>query len=170
MWVHEEYERRYHQNDIALLLLSEKSTFKPICLPSIYELFDHDNKGIVAGWGQTEHKAVSDVMRKATLNIWKQQECTDSVGHHYPDGANMTNVICGFKPGHGSCSGDSGGPLICRSVRPYKGRSRFALEACGIVSLSPKCGHVFSPGVYTRVSQYIPWINNIVNSENTAGE
>ena len=170
MWIHEEYERRYHQNDIALLRLSEKSTFTPICLPSIYELFDHDDKGIVAGWGQTKDKDVSDVLQKVTLDIWKNSECAESIMSYYPDGSNATNLICGFKPGHGSCSGDSGGALICRSARPYLGRTHFALEACGVVSRSPKCGHVFTPGVYTRVSEYIPWINNIVQNKTTAGE
>ena len=167
MWIHEEYERTYQQNDIALLRLSEESMFTPICMPSIYELFDHGDKGIVAGWGQTEAKDASDVVRKAELNIWKNAECEGTFSSDYPAGTNTSNLLCAFRPGHGSCRGDSGGPLICRSYRGTSqgGVSHFAYEACGIVSQSPKkCGLVYKPGVYTRVSQYIPWINNIVKS------
>lgn len=38
--------------------------------------------------------------------------------------------------------GDSGGPLVCNKV------------ARGIVSF----GHDNPPGVYTRISNYLPWI------------
>ena len=93
MWIHEEYERKYQQNDIALLRLSEKSTYTPICMPSIYELFDHGDKGIVVGWGRTEAKEASDVVRKAELNIWKNSECEGTFSSDYPVGTNTSNLL-----------------------------------------------------------------------------
>ena len=33
----------------------------------------------------------------------------------------------------------------------------------GIVSYGSGCGRAYSPGIYTRVSFYLPWINSIMN-------
>lgn len=45
-----------------------------------------------------------------------------------------------------SLQGDSGGPLVCNKV------------AQGIVSF----GYNSPPGVYTRISNYLPWIKKIM--------
>lgn len=51
--------------------------------------------------------------------------------------------------------GDSGGPLQLRLADPYCMYSQI-----GIVSFGEVCAT--KPGVYTRVSHYISWIENIV--------
>lgn len=54
-----------------------------------------------------------------------------------------------------SCDGDSGGPLMRQS---YK--KRWYLE--GVVSFGNRCGLEGWPGVYTRVADYISWIQQNV--------
>lgn len=55
------------------------------------------------------------------------------------------NVTCGPTP-----QGDSGGPLVCRNM----------VE--GIVAWGSRvCGNRKKPGVFTRVSTYIDWIENV---------
>ena len=49
-----------------------------------------------------------------------------------------------------ACSGDSGGPLVVR--REEDGRA----EVIGVVSWGIGCGVKGRPGVYTRVSQFVP--------------
>lgn len=54
-----------------------------------------------------------------------------------------------------ACAGDSGGPLM--STRVIDGIPRRILV--GIVSFGPtRCGSADIPGVFTRVSRYVPWI------------
>ena len=56
--------------------------------------------------------------------------------------------------GKDSCNGDSGGPLVTRSSKttPFFqiGLVSFGTEGCGLGV----------PGVYTRVAQFLPWIES----------
>lgn len=59
--------------------------------------------------------------------------------------------ICGGVPegGKGECNGDSGGPMV------YNGMQ------VGVVSWSVKpCTRPDYPGVYTKVSRYVDWIES----------
>ena len=53
-----------------------------------------------------------------------------------------------------SCQGDSGGPLICVENNTPILR--------GIVSFGKGCGRPGLPGIYTRVSTYIDWIDDTI--------
>ena len=55
----------------------------------------------------------------------------------------------------GTCDGDSGGPLACRSTTDGK------WVLIGILSFGPQdCSSRDAYSVYTRVSSYVNWINN----------
>ena len=74
-------------------------------------------------------------------------ECKEGYGsEYYPE-----SMICAGVGGKDSCQGDSGGPLTCSG------------ELCGIVSWGYGCAEPGYPGVYTRVTSYIDFINGIVN-------
>ena len=57
-------------------------------------------------------------------------------------------------PGVDSCTGDSGGPLICeRNGKP---------ELTGIISYGKKCGIQGYPGIYVNVFRMRDWIEEKV--------
>ncbi len=55
--------------------------------------------------------------------------------------------------------GDSGGPLMFPFVN--KERTELTFHLGGITSYGYGCGDPEYPGVYTRVAQFIDWINQV---------
>ncbi|XP_023195817.1 duodenase-1-like [Xiphophorus maculatus] len=104
----------------------------------------------VAGWGQTgTHHAGVDDLRVVNVSILNPQLCREKWGNDFP-----SNVICagGYNTDKGFCQGDSGGPLVCNGV------------AVGVVSFNNQkiCNYPDVPNVYTDISKYLQWINNIM--------
>lgn len=60
-------------------------------------------------------------------------------------GGNQANL-------HDACQGDSGGPLVCESDRH--------MTLVGIISWGIGCGQKDVPGVYTKVANYLDWIQD----------
>jgi secreted trypsin-like serine protease len=56
--------------------------------------------------------------------------------------------------GKDSCQGDSGGPLM--KYMNDNGQNYWYLA--GVVSFGKGCGREDTPAIYTKVSEYIPWI------------
>ncbi|XP_071539888.1 trypsin-1-like [Panulirus ornatus] len=149
--IHEGYSRVSLDKDIALLRLSKPVVFgadiKPICLPCHFTLTSlSGEKGMVTGWGTTSYRGEqSDVLKEVELPILTTSECQKYLGK-----AVTENMICTLKPGHDSCTGDSGGPLSWAKDSHY--------YLVGLVSWGRGCGDEGSPGVYTKVTKYLSWI------------
>lgn len=63
--------------------------------------------------------------------------------------------------GQDSCQGDSGGPLM-QPIFDENSRT-FPYYQIGIVSYGIGCARTDTPGVYTRVQQFLDWIQEKVN-------
>ena len=92
-------------------------------------------------------------MQQASLSVMSNRDCrralAPSLRRHSE--VNERNQICAVDAVSDSCKGDSGGPLLLKG----EGTERIQI---GIVSYGPRnCGSGL-PGVYTRVSAYIDWI------------
>ncbi|KAI5706880.1 hypothetical protein M8J75_012174 [Diaphorina citri] len=156
-FLHEKYDKAEIKSDIALLKLGRKVQFtnfiQPICLP-IKQYWQHDFAqaiATVAGWGYYTYTTgkdpkLSTVLRKLKVKVWSQAECLD----YDPE---VEKQICaGGEKGKDSCNGDSGGPLV------WKNNDTRKHYLIGLVSYgTPECG-IGSPGIYTRITAYLPWI------------
>ena len=63
--------------------------------------------------------------------------------------------------------GDSGGPLNCPVTKFRPGQPQYKI--CGITSWGAGCGNNGYPGVYTRVSKYIDWIDQHTGDYSNGG-
>ena len=153
------------QNDIALLTLSRPVPFsrriQPVCLPAA----DADHTGSsadLAGWGYTEFNGEgTSVLQEVSLTVVNEQQCERTYqklrafNTDFPGGFQGTKLCANGADGASkdSCRGDSGGPLVYRTtVNPRR------YQVIGVVSTGHGCGNPEYPGIYTKVSKYIPWI------------
>ncbi|XP_016391648.1 mast cell protease 1A-like [Sinocyclocheilus rhinocerous] len=143
-------------NDIMLLKLSKKLNngkgVKTIKISSKDKPLKPKTKCKVAGWGQTEQENMVNVLLATdvlTINSSICQTMWKEVRVKLPN-----NVLCagGFETKSGACQGDSGGPLVCSGT------------AVGIVSfnLSQNCDYPNVPNVYTEISKYRAWIEEVI--------
>lgn len=164
---HPNFQISNFKNDIAILKVETEMKFatpyiQPACLPA-YE--NRNYTGIMAtvtGWGRTgEYSGTSNEVRKVEVPIMSLDECRQNSG--YVPTRITDNMMCaGYIEGQkDSCQGDSGGPL------QIAGSKAGTMEVVGIVSWGRGCARPNFPGVYTKISNYIDWVDSNIDNECT---
>ncbi|XP_031626099.1 apolipophorins-like [Contarinia nasturtii] len=167
---HPNYSRLTMKNDIALIRVTKRISFKynisPACLQTDVNDIHVDVPLIVTGWGRTTDKNLntSNILMKTQLKTMPLSECNKTLSKWnkiaklspYQDGISH-GQYCAYDPQarNDSCQGDSGGPL------QYYSDSTFVATVVGIVSFGESCGTAW-PAIYTRIAYYIDWIEGIV--------
>lgn len=152
---HEKFNSWTVENDIALLKTkqsirsSTKEFSNSICLPTSGQQFN--GMGLISGFGTTsEGGSTSRQLLTTPLDILPDQTCSSVYNWEYKTpGMMCAGVMSGGKD---TCQGDSGGPLAVKSESGY--------TLAGITSFGRGCARANTPGVYTRVSQYVDWIRD----------
>ncbi|XP_048511501.1 serine protease snake-like isoform X2 [Athalia rosae] len=156
--------------DLALLKLDQDiklgSDIRPACL---YTEFDTTPlQAWATGWGVTGlGEEQSDELLKARLDVVDNVDCAMKLNRSaaIPRGVVPSMLCAGDLSGDwrsDTCQGDSGGPL--QIIHP---RHKCLHQIIGITSFGRLCALRNSPGVYTRISHYIDWIEKIVWPNNT---
>jgi len=154
IYVHSEFNTRgRNNNDIAILQLDKPvditgTDIRAACLPEEDEDFDNQ-VCTVTGWGSKyEDGAAQRYLQKVDIPVISNDMCNYYLGSRL---VTSTNICAGYRQGgKDACQGDSGGPLVCKVGNSWK--------LAGIVSWGFGCGQSYSPGIYTRVSKYLAWI------------
>ena len=167
--IHPQFNENTFDSDIALFHFATDvimtDYIQPICLPVTRKdqaLFQPGNIGVFSGWGARQlnkNGRTQDSVRKlheVEVPLVSQVACQQN-HHKYVVTPNM--FCAGRLDGQGdACNGDSGGPLTVED----KATGRSVL--LGIVSWGdPKC-RIGKYGVYTKVQNYIKWINSHINT------
>ncbi|KAM6968134.1 serine protease hepsin [Aplochiton taeniatus] len=158
-----------NSRDIAVLALSEPITFtefiQPICLPAYGQRLIDGQMGTVTGWGNAGYyNTPPPLLQEANVPIISDAVCN---GPDYYDNQITTTMFCaGFeKGGTDACQGDSGGPFVAEDGLSKSSRYRLL----GVVSWGTGCAMAKKPGVYTRVSRFLPWISTALRTYNSKG-
>uniref|UniRef100_A0A3Q3IMU0 Peptidase S1 domain-containing protein n=1 Tax=Monopterus albus TaxID=43700 RepID=A0A3Q3IMU0_MONAL len=148
-----------NSRDIAVLALTQPLTFneyvQPICLPAYGQRLIDGQMGTVTGWGNVGYYGhLADVLQEANVPIISDAVCNTP---DYYDNQITTSMFCaGYeKGGTDACQGDSGGPFVAEDCLSKTSRYRLL----GVVSWGTGCAMPKKPGVYTRVSRFLPWIS-----------
>ncbi|XP_068233924.1 beta-fibrinogenase brevinase-like [Palaemon carinicauda] len=167
VWPHERYNLDQGVSvkdfDIGLVELENPVSLTttpfiaPACAPNPLKSYD-DIPVTVTGWGYTSFPTgqQSDVLRKVELRTVPVSKCKQS----YSSGIITNQMICAFSAGKDACFDDSGSPLMAQEGDNW--------VVIGVVSFGPEsCAHPTISGVYTRVGDYIPWIQNKIGNSRT---
>ncbi|XP_061310252.1 trypsin I-P1-like [Pezoporus flaviventris] len=134
-------------NDIMLIKLATPAQLndavQTVSLPT--SCVTAGTECLISGWGNTRSSgsAYPDTLQCLNAPVLSSSACSNA----YP-GDITDNMICvGFlEGGKDSCQGDSGGPVVCNG------------QLQGIVSWGLGCAQKGYPGVYTKVCNYVSWI------------
>ncbi len=162
MILHEQYKRRDEDHDVALLRLSsplvlgERVQTIRMVTDGELELTAPGVDATATGWGSlVENGEYATTLQEVTVPLLSMADAIGSYGEHL---VSEGMLAAGFLKdgGKDACQGDSGGPLTVRD--PSSGEALLA----GIVSWGEGCGRAHRPGMYTRVSHYHRWVENVI--------
>jgi trypsin len=159
---HRDYDSSRLANDIGLIVLDA-----PVYAVSPVNLNDYSNSPSVGtsvtvfGHGRVSNAATNEFpyyLMEVSIPTVSFQDCND--WNSYWGLIVDQSMICAgaSSGGKGTCNGDAGGPLIIR------GNSASQDIQVGIVSFgsSKGCSIVNYPSVFTRVSYYKPWVQDMI--------
>lgn len=160
--VHPDFNAETFQNDIALIGLAApivpSTSLQAVRLPTSVDPTQWPAAGTaaqVSGWGSTSFGgSPSGTLLAGQLQVLLgpgQSGCGD-----YGSGFFPAQVICAGIPSGGvdACQGDSGGPLVVTEAG--------VPILAGITSVGNECALARYPGLYTRITAFLPWIAQYV--------
>ncbi|XP_076998559.1 neurotrypsin [Tamandua tetradactyla] len=160
--IHREYRPDSSDYDIALVKLQgpeeQCARFSnhvlPACLPRWRERPQKTAPNCyITGWGDTG-RAYSRTLQQAAIPLLPKRFCEQRYKGRFTGRMLCAGNLHERKRAD-SCQGDSGGPLMCE--RPGESWVVF-----GVTSWGYGCGVKGSPGVYTKVSAFVPWIKSVI--------
>jgi transmembrane serine protease 2 len=153
-------------HDGALLELATPVDFNneisPVCLPQVDVVGDESTR--ITGWGNVQNTCCTNWLKQAEVPIISQATCRQPgiYGSQIGDSMVCAGVLEG---GTDTCQGDSGGPLVYKHTLSNGNK---VWQVNGVTSWGYGCAQRNKPGVYGRVSTFLPWIKQVTDLEPNA--
>ena len=155
--VHERYNPKTYENDLALLKLTSPPSGRVIPIANAEMTVPVGQPLEVTGWGATSEGGDAERnLLKATVPYVDTSVCNEPEAYN---GSILSGMMCaGHRDGGvDACQGDSGGPLVWKTED--------GPLLVGVVSFGEGCARKLKYGVYTRVSKYRDWITKVIASD-----
>jgi len=158
VFVHPSYNPSTLNNDIALIDMGQSvpisANVSPIKILNSQSDLHTGKVAIVSGFGLTSDSgSVSQTLNYVNLTIISNTQCAQTYGNSVI----ISSTICGngiTSGAQGSCSGDSGGPLILREASGD--------TLVGIVSFGSSAGCTANvPSGFVRPNLFTSWITSV---------
>ncbi|XP_053074087.1 coagulation factor X isoform X2 [Acinonyx jubatus] len=153
---HNKFVRETYDFDIAVIRLRTPITFRrnvaPACLPQkdwAESTLMAQKTGIVSGFGKTHEKGRPSTILKM-LEVPYVDRNTCKLSSSFTITQNMFCAGYDTNP-EDACQGDSGGPHVTRFKDTY--------FVTGIVSWGEGCARKGKYGIYTKVTNFLKWID-----------
>ncbi|CAL1267716.1 unnamed protein product [Larinioides sclopetarius] len=155
-----------NEHDIALAKLNESLIFQPsilpICLPpaGFMDSVPSGTLGVVTGWGRVSVRdsIMALTLQEAFLPLVNNSSCQKTTNYAITENMLCAGYAESYRPD--TCSGDSGGPFVLQRLNSW--------YLIGVVSWGEGCSTPKKFGVYTRVENYVPWIQSVIFGKSTS--
>ncbi|XP_043210153.1 neurotrypsin-like, partial [Amphibalanus amphitrite] len=167
MYPHEEFNKgTYLNHDIIVIRVKPVQgagirfgrQVQPVCLAPPEMEYQPGRKCTIAGWGSTGRRAAyARRLRSVVLPLLPISTCT--ARHVYGDSKITDGMYCAgyLEGGIDTCQGDSGGPMVCDE--------NGVGVLYGVTSWGQGCARPNKPGVYTKITSYLPWIARTIEHD-----
>ncbi|XP_063706552.1 trypsin-1-like [Culicoides brevitarsis] len=159
--IYPDYRSQFVYNDIGLLKLRTKVQFniniRPICL-AVDKHQNHDQVWAI-GWGSYKNASYEGILQKLQLPLVSTKECSKTYNakrKRLPEGLKDSILCYGAVRGIDTCPGASGGPIQVVNSDIY-----CSYSLVGVTSAGVRCTEGY-PGLFTKVSEYLDWIETTV--------
>ena len=159
---HPDFRLDTFDNDIGLITLS-----RPVDLTGDLRLlalpFGQDPRAwpvsgaaaVISGWGVTNPAGTNTTDQLMRADVQVLAGPNDPCGQYGPDVDPVQDVCAGSPTGAiDACQGDSGGPLVVSGPVP---------TLAGVVSFGTDCAKAGYPGLYTRLTTFLPWLQSKID-------
>ncbi|CAH4021175.1 unnamed protein product [Pieris brassicae] len=157
--------------DIAIIEVTTEVIFtklvQPACLWTNHDTSQLGTKATLTGWGvvETTGREISPELQAADVDIIDSDECQRLLRIYFNRlwcGVDLHQLCAGkLAGGVDACQGDSGGPLQVKIPLPVTSQGSIHY-VIGVTSFGVGCAQKNIPGIYTRVSSFIDWIEDMV--------
>jgi len=167
--IHPNFNAATLDNDFAVIKLLDPVTFSdriaPICLPTATNNYD-DELATLTGWGSdTLLGNTFDILQKADVRTMTNADCATGItaAGFTLTGPVPTDVICASDIANTFCRNDQGSPLITNEGR-FNSLIGMVSGVGSVLGLLTGCDPAV-PGLYSRVTSGLPWIEQQISGD-----
>ncbi|XP_059156519.1 chymotrypsinogen 2-like isoform X2 [Physella acuta] len=141
----------------------------PVCLPNVTQKYTPGQRCYISGMGaNTYFEAGSSPVttfpwyqQEAVVPLLDNKKCQEILkrGNHPMKLTSRMTCAGDLRGDIDACVGDSGGPLVCEN----KG----IVMLMGLSSWGRGCAHKGEPGIYVKITYFLPWMWDTINLYDT---